>query len=71
VLTPEMQLAAARGGFRLPVRTDLPRDSLPEWMRQVEREMRAEPLNWDTVEARGGQWMEYWDKHVRGTGRRE
>jgi len=68
VLTPEIQLLAARQGFRLPVRTDLPSDSLPAWMGPVEAHLRAEPLNWDTVEARGAQWMDYWDKHVRGTG---
>jgi iron(III) transport system substrate-binding protein len=68
VLTPEIQLLAAREGFRLPIRTDLPRDSLPAWMGPVEAQLKAEPLNWDTVEARGVGWMEYWDKHVRGTG---
>ena len=68
VLTPEIQLLAAREGFRLPIRTDLPRDSLPAWMGPVEAQVKAEPLNWDTVEARGVGWMEYWDKHVRGTG---
>jgi hypothetical protein len=37
-------------------------------MGPVETHLKAEPLNWDTVEARGARWMEYWDKHVRGTG---
>lgn len=70
VLTPEMQIVAAREAFRLPARTDLPRDSLPVWVREVEARMRPEPINWDTVEAHGAAWMDYWDKHVRGTGRR-
>ena len=69
VLTPQMQIAAAREAYRLPARTDLPRDSLPEWVRSVEARMRAEPLNWDTIEARGAEWMDYWDRHVRGTGK--
>ena len=69
VLTPEMQLVAAREDFRLPARTDLPADSLPPWVRDVEAKMRVEPVNWDTVEAHGAAWMDYWDRNVRGTGR--
>ncbi len=69
VLSPEIELLAAREGFRLPAAgIRLPRDSAPAWMGPVEAHLRAEPLNWDTVEARGVGWMEYWDKHVRGTG---
>jgi iron(III) transport system substrate-binding protein len=69
VRTPEIELLAARVGFRLPAGgIELPRDSMPAWMGPVEAHLRAEPLNWDTVEARGVGWMEYWDKHVRGTG---
>jgi iron(III) transport system substrate-binding protein len=68
VLTPAIQIVAAKEAFRLPARTDLPRDSLPEWVRAVEARMRVEPLNWDSVEAHGAAWMDYWDRHVRGTG---
>ena len=70
VRTPEMEIVAARDAFRLPARTDLPADSLPAWVREVERLMVVEPINWDTVEARGAQWMDYWDRNVRGTGKR-
>jgi len=70
VLTPEMQIVAAREAYRLPARTDLPPDSLPQWVRDVEARMRVEPVNWDTVEAHGAAWMDYWDRHVRGTGKK-
>jgi iron(III) transport system substrate-binding protein len=70
VLTPELQIVAAREAFRLPARTDLPADSLPPWVRDVEARMKVEPVNWDTVEARGAAWMDYWDRHVRGTGKK-
>ena len=69
VRTPAVELLAAREGFRLPAAgIDLPKDSLPAWMGPVAAHLKPEPLNWDTVEARGAGWMEYWDKHVRGTG---
>ncbi len=70
VRTPQLELVAARQAFRLPARTDLPADSLPAWAREVERQMVVEPINWDTVEAQGGKWMDYWDRYVRGTGRK-
>ena len=70
VLTPELQLLAAREAYRLPARTDLPVDSLPQWVRDVEARMRVEPVNWDTVEVHGAAWMDYWDRHVRGTGKK-
>ena len=70
VLTPAMQVVAAREAYRLPARTDLPADSLPAWVREVEARMRVEPVDWDTVEAHGAAWMDYWDRHVRGTGRK-
>ncbi len=68
VRTPAMQIVAAREAFRLPADTALPADSLPAWAREVERQMVVEPINWDTVEAQGGKWMDYWDRNVRGTG---
>lgn len=67
VRTPEMELVAAREAFRLPARTDLPADSLPAWARAVAAQLKVEPVNFDTVERRGDQWMDYWDRHVRGT----
>jgi iron(III) transport system substrate-binding protein len=69
VRTPAIELLAAREGFRLPAAgIELPTDSVPAWVGPVEAHLKAEPLNWDTVEARGVGWMEYWDRHVRGTG---
>ncbi len=70
VRTPAMQIVAAREAFRLPADTALPADSLPAWAREVERQMVVEPINWDTVEAQGGKWMDYWDRNVRGTGKK-
>jgi hypothetical protein len=25
-------------------------------------------LDWDLLEARGREWMRYWDSHIRGSG---
>ena len=68
VLTPGMQIVAARDEYRLPAVRGLPADSLPAWARAVEAAMRVEPINWDTVETHGAAWMDYWDRNVRGKG---
>ncbi len=66
----EAQLLAARVVFRLPARDDLPTDSVPAWMGDVEREMVVADMDWDRLARDGSAWMSYWDRHVRGTGRR-
>lgn len=67
---PEAQLLATREVYRLPARTDLPNDSLPEWAREVRRTMRVADVDWGELEAHGPEWMNYWDRHVRGTGKK-
>ncbi|HET7790982.1 MAG TPA: extracellular solute-binding protein [Gemmatimonadales bacterium] len=64
----DAQLLATREARRLPARTDLPDDSLPQWARDVRREMRAAPMDWSLLAERGPDWMRYWDEHVRGRG---
>ncbi len=64
----EAQLLAARETFRLPARTDLPADSLPEWALRVKQGLVPEPVDWALLSDRGSAWMDYWDRHVRGRG---
>lgn len=66
----EALLLAARGVFRLPARGDLPVDSLPPWMAEVERTLTVVPMDWTLLATEGSAWMAYWDQHVRGTGKR-
>ena len=65
----EAQLLAAREVFRLPARSDLPPDSVPYWVTEVEREMIVGDMDWGLLSTRGPEWMRYWDQHVRGTGK--
>jgi iron(III) transport system substrate-binding protein len=67
----EGQLLAARGVFRLPARSDLPADSMPDWVREVEQKMTVAPLDWNLVTKQSAAWMAYWDRKVRGTGRKQ
>jgi len=67
--TPEAQLLAAQGAFRLPARRDLPESQLPQWAREVEKKMVPAKLNWDLIEREGSAWMARWDREIRGRGR--
>ncbi len=66
----EGQLLAAHREFRLPARNDLELEALPEWARMVKEQMVVETMDWELLSERGASWMAYWDRHVRGRGRR-
>ena len=61
---------AAREFGRLPARTDVPEDSLPDGLRRAKRAMVAEPMDWKLLQEKGPEWMRHWDEHVRGKGAR-
>ena len=59
---------AAREFFRLPARTDIPPDSLPEGLRKAREQIVPEPMDWNLLQQKGPEWMRWWDEHVRGKG---
>ncbi len=65
----EGQLVAARQAYRNLTRTDIPPDSLPEWLVRVTDRLQPMDLDWTLIEEQGREWMRYWDAHIRGTGR--
>ena len=66
VTTPEALADQARRFHRIPARTDVPPDSLPEWMRgDAFTEM---PLDWARLAADGPAWMQVWDEQIKGRG---
>lgn len=66
----DAQLLAAREVYRLPARNDLPVDSVPAWVADVERRLVVAPMDWRLQAREGEKWMLYWDRRVRGTGAR-
>lgn len=62
-------LLAAREHFRIPARTDIPADSLPDWLRQASEQIRAEPMDWSLLRDKGAEWIRYWDENIRGRGK--
>ncbi len=69
VTTLDAMKDAAVNHLRIPARTDIPQDQLPQWIRDanakikpmaVDRKMMAEHLN---------EWMKYWDANIRNSRR--
>ena len=69
VASDEALLLAIRGVFRLPARRDLPADSLPPWIIGVEQSMHEAEMDWALLAKQGPEWMAYWDRRVRNTGK--
>ncbi len=60
---------AAERFFRIPVRSDLPIDSLPEWLRDALPSIRPMESDPEFIEANVGEWLRHWDREIRGRGR--
>jgi ABC-type thiamine transport system substrate-binding protein len=69
VSTPQALRDAAEKFLRIPARTDIPTDSLPEVVRRARTEVKAMPgdqkLQRDSLDA----WMKYWDANIRNSRR--
>lgn len=66
VTTPAALVDQARRFHRIPARTDVPRDSLPDWMRADA--FRALDLDWGRMAREGATWMQVWDERIKGRG---
>jgi iron(III) transport system substrate-binding protein len=62
---------AAERFYRIPARTDIPLDSLPEWLREALPKIRPMEVDVAFVEEHMTEWLRHWDREVRGRGRAE
>lgn len=60
---------AARRFFRIPARTDLDGDELPDWLQQAQPRIRPLPVDQELVRERTPEWMQHWDRQIRRQGR--
>lgn len=56
----------ANSYYRIPARTDIDPELLPEWIRQTN--IKVMPVNWKILTAEGARWMMYWDENIKGRG---
>jgi len=59
---------AAERAYRLPARTDLAAETLPEWARSALAELRPASYDEALALAEGPAWMARWDREIRGRG---
>jgi iron(III) transport system substrate-binding protein len=62
---------AAERFFRIPARTDMEPDELPEWLREALPRIRPMEVDADLIRERTPEWMRHWDAHIRRRGRAE
>jgi iron(III) transport system substrate-binding protein len=54
--------------YRIPARNDITAEMLPEWIRQLKIE--AMDIDWRVLSQKSPEWLQYWDKNIKGKGRR-
>jgi iron(III) transport system substrate-binding protein len=69
VTTPAALEVAARKFYRIPARTDIPLDSLPEWVRDAKTKIKPMPLDRALLARHLDEWMRYWDSNIRNRNR--
>ncbi len=66
VTSREALLRQAKEFHRIPARTDIDPNLLPDWIRKVD--IRPMELDWDQLTQEGATWMQYWDEQIKGRG---
>ena len=69
VTTPAAFQDAAVKFLRIPARTDLPVDSLPDPVRRAKTELKPMPLDAKLLADSLDGWMKYWDSSIRNSQR--
>jgi iron(III) transport system substrate-binding protein len=67
VTTRESFEVQAKKFYRIPIRTDIPKDSLPAWIANTHYETMD--VNLDEIEQHESEWMKKWDETVKGMNR--
>ena len=66
VMTPEALIDQAHQFYRIPARTDIPEEDLPDWM--AASTYTIMDLDWPRLAAEGPEWMQVWDEQIKGRG---
>ncbi len=69
VTTPEALIDAARRFVRIPVRSDIAVDSLPDWYRAVQLRLKPMQIDRQMLLDSTDTWMRYWDANIRNSRR--
>lgn len=63
VNSPEQLLLMAKERHRIPVRADVPKEKLPEWMRDLKVQPMA--IDWNEFSTNIDEWIARWDSEIK------
>jgi iron(III) transport system substrate-binding protein len=69
VTTPAALRTAAEKFLRIPARSDLPNDSLPDIVRRARTEVKPMPVDAKLISDSLDTWMKFWDAKIRNSQR--
>jgi len=64
VTSPESLILQAEKFYRIPARTDIPKDKLPQWI--PDANYKAMTLDWELISEKESEWMKKWDSEIKG-----
>lgn len=65
VTTPAAMMEAAAQFNRIPARSDISADSLPQWIRDARTQIKPMPLDQKLLADSLDAWMKFWDSRIR------
>ncbi|UYZ14419.1 extracellular solute-binding protein [Brevibacillus sp. WF146] len=64
LFSPEIAAQLAKERYQFPSRTDISKDELPDFMKNLE--LKPLELDWNVMAAKEKEWMQYWDENIKG-----
>ena len=50
--------------YRIPARSDIPKDKLPKWI--TDADYKSMDLNWELISENENDWLKRWDSEIKG-----
>jgi len=66
LFSPEIAAQLAKERFQFPARTDISKDQLPDFMKELE--LKPMDIDWNVMTEKEKEWMQYWDENIKGKG---
>ncbi|MDA5109194.1 extracellular solute-binding protein [Brevibacillus thermoruber] len=64
LFSPEIAAQLAKERYQFPSRTDISKDELPDFMKNLE--LKPLELDWNVMASKEKEWMQYWDENIKG-----
>ncbi|MBP1156434.1 MULTISPECIES: extracellular solute-binding protein [unclassified Paenibacillus] len=63
---PKLRVELAEKLFQIPTRTDISKDTMPEWLKGIE--LKPMDIDWNIMAEKEKEWMQHWDENIKGKG---